>query len=75
MMTEKEYIDATNLTKLRAADRLVRDCLPTSRGEKSAIAAIIDAIELWSDVLNKKVELDSSDPNSGFVPDGGDEHG
>jgi hypothetical protein len=75
MMTEKEYIDATNLTKLRSAELLVRDCLPTSPGERSAIGGIIHSINLWSDVLNERVKVDSSDPTSGFTPSGGTEHG
>ena len=34
-MTEQEYIDATNLTKLRTAKTILHDCLPM-RAEETA---------------------------------------
>lgn len=36
-MTEQEYIDATNLAKVRAALSILRDVLPSTKMEKSRL--------------------------------------
>lgn len=55
-MTEQEYIDATNLAKLRTARSILYDCLPMRPEEeamqKLALAQIRKWIEHLEPILN-----------------------
>ena len=49
-MTESEYLDATNLAKIRIANRCLRDCLFVANGvdeacQQVAARAILEIIE------------------------------
>jgi hypothetical protein len=54
-MNEKEYIDATNLAKLRTAYTIVKDCLPMRLEEESQQILIRRALRNWIDELEPKV--------------------
>ncbi len=57
-MTEREYIDATNLAKIRAARSIVRDVLPmTSEDEKDQESALL-AMAKIEDRLARAVQTD-----------------
>ncbi len=51
-MTEDEYIAVSNLQRMRAASRLLRDCLPF---EDEAVAGAIDVIGENISALEKRV--------------------
>ena len=52
-MTEQEYIDATNLAKLRTAKTIVYDCLAMRPEEKTMQQAVQVAQAKWIDYLEK----------------------
>ena len=55
-MTEQEYIDATNLAKVRAAKNVFRDYLPMNDKEEDESRAVFNAIGKIEDRLAKKVK-------------------
>lgn len=59
-MTEQEYIDATNLAKLRTATTIVRDCLPMRDDEKEFEQKILQALARWVGKLEKIVSASDS---------------
>lgn len=59
-MNEQEYIDATNLAKLRTAMTIVRDCLPMRDDEKEFEQEIRQALARWIDKLEKIVSASDS---------------
>ncbi len=56
-MTEQDYIDATNLAKLRIAYVIVKDCLAMRATEESQHLAIRRALRNWIDELEPRVRL------------------
>jgi hypothetical protein len=54
-MTEQEYIDATNLAKLRTAKTIVYDCLTMSAHEEEHQKEIRRALTKWIEYLENKV--------------------
>jgi hypothetical protein len=63
-MTEQEYIDATNLAKLRTAKVIVYDCLPTTEHEETHQLEISRALAKWIDHLENKVRLNGQPADS-----------
>lgn len=62
-MTEQEYIDATNLAKVRAALAIVREILPGSSGVTQVQQGVITGILCeWSDHLFRNVSIDPEGP-------------
>jgi hypothetical protein len=63
-MTEQEYIDATNLAKLRAAEALLRDCLFTGQSNqrtqlyRSAASDLGNLRELIEAAVNERMDAD-----------------
>jgi hypothetical protein len=56
-MTEREYIDATNLAKLRAAKAVLRDVLPMDDKEEEDYKAAMRALTLWELRLTDAVKV------------------
>jgi hypothetical protein len=55
-MIEQEYIDATNLAKLRIMKHFIlKDCLPMIDEEKQMERDIAIALQKWIDFLEPKV--------------------
>jgi hypothetical protein len=55
-MNEQEYIDATNLAKLRIMKHFIlKDCLPMTDEEKQMERDIAIALRKWIDFLEPKV--------------------
>lgn len=52
-MTEQEYIDATNLAKLRIAMTVIRDCLPMRDDEKQFEQQIRQTLARWISKLEE----------------------
>lgn len=50
-MTEQEYIDATNLAKIRTAKVIVYDCLPMRADEQELQLEIRRALRRWEEKL------------------------
>lgn len=44
-MTEQEYIDATNLAKVRAAKNVFVDFLPMSQAEEEEMRSVLKALD------------------------------
>lgn len=55
-MTEQEYIDATNLAKLRSTKNVLRDVLPMTPAEETLFRKAMIALTEWEDELTKKVK-------------------
>lgn len=55
-MNEQEYIDATNLAKLRTATTIVRDCLAMRPGEDLLQKQILLNLSRWVDFLEPIVQ-------------------
>ena len=55
-MTEREYIDATNLAKVRAAKNIVRDVLPMSPEDQADQVAAMTALRRIEERLAARVE-------------------
>lgn len=55
-MKEEDYIDVTNLTKLRIASNIIRDCFFTEDPNKTRKRSIIANLVLMIDDLEKKVD-------------------
>lgn len=55
-MTEQEYIDATDLAKLRIADTIIRDVLPANSSvvDKESHRTVCRIIQQWTDRLSGK---------------------
>lgn len=64
-MTEQEYIDATNLAKLRIAKTIVWDCLPMREDEKALSVEILQRLRQWIEKLEPIV---SSTPQESPAP-------
>lgn len=58
-MTEQEYIDATNLAKLRTAMTIARDTLPMRPEEEPFQKEIQMALAKWVNYLEPIVARDS----------------
>lgn len=56
-MTEKEYIDLDNLSKVRTILTLVRDLLPDEIIEKDDKIEIETKLTNWRDKLQKKIKI------------------
>lgn len=54
-MTEREYIDATNLAKVRAAKTILLDTLEMDVTEKQFRLTAIEALRAWETRLQKVV--------------------
>jgi hypothetical protein len=52
-MTEQEYIDATNLAKLRTMKMILHDCLPMRPEEEEMERAIRVPLAKWIEYLEK----------------------
>lgn len=52
-MTEQEYIDATNLAKLRTMKTILHDCLPMRPDEEKMEREIRLPLAKWIDWLEK----------------------
>lgn len=50
-MTEQEYIDATNLAKIRTAKVIIHDCLPMREDEEALQVEIRRALRRWEEKL------------------------
>lgn len=61
-MTEQEYIDATNLAKLRTAKTILRDCLALRAEEERFEAEIRVALTRWINYLEPIVNRSSTTP-------------
>lgn len=55
-MTEREYIDATNLAKIKAARRIIDDLVPTEAIDQLDADAAVLAMSKWEDRLTEKVK-------------------
>jgi hypothetical protein len=56
-VTEQQYIDATNLAKIRAAMAVLREYIPMTAGEKFEIGAPMHALSLIHDRLASVVKI------------------
>lgn len=56
-MTEREYIDATNLSKIRSARRILADMLPMGAIDQLDMDAAMLAISKWEDRLTDAVKV------------------
>lgn len=54
-MKEADYINATNLTKLRLAQHILRDVLTTNAEEEGRIGGLVANITQWIIDLEKKM--------------------
>jgi len=57
-MTEREYIDATNLAKIRAAKAILRDLMPMCGLDENQLSAAINSLDKWEQRLNKAVKTE-----------------
>lgn len=57
-MTEQEYVDATNLAKLRASYVLLHDCLAMRAQEEGLQGDAKSALRRWIDQLERTVAID-----------------
>lgn len=57
-MTEQEYIDATNLAKLRTMKAILHDCLPMRPDEQGYEMGVRLALAKWIDYLEPVVRAD-----------------
>lgn len=57
-MTEQEYVDATNLAKLRTAKTILHDCLPMRPEEEAFELAARIALSKWINYLEPVVAID-----------------
>ena len=55
-MTEQEYIDISNLAKLRVIHAAMGWLLPMTKGEQEAFAKAQKALHAWSEALEKKTD-------------------
>jgi len=57
-MTEKEYLNATNLTKVNVAISVLKDaCLNDGSMEDELLAVSLKAIYRITDLLNQKINV------------------
>lgn len=64
-MTEQEYIDATNLAKVRTAKTIIHDCLAMRPDEEAMQLEIRRALRRWEEKLEGLV---SASPQPGERP-------
>lgn len=57
-MTEREYIDATNLAKIRAAKAILRDVLPMSEWDGALLHDALQPLSDLEDRLTKSVKTE-----------------
>lgn len=55
-MTEREYIDATNLAKIRAAKAILLDVLPMTAWEEGALCDARGPLCRFEDLLTRAVK-------------------
>ena len=55
-MKEADYINATNLAKLRIAKEVLRDVLTTNPAEEKKIADYVSSIALWCIELQDRLK-------------------
>ncbi len=60
-MTEQEYIDATNLAKIRTAKTIIHDCLAMTKDEEGMQTAIRVALRRWEERLEAAVRTDDQE--------------
>lgn len=60
-MTEKEYILATNLTKLRIGYRALADVFLSEEIDPDELKGILVKIDEWVDVLEGQIQRSISD--------------
>lgn len=63
-MTEQEYIDATNLAKLRTAYTILHDCLAMREEERTMQRDVRTALRKWMNHLEPIVAIDPEKPSS-----------
>lgn len=56
-MKEREYIDLTNLAKLRLAIHAIRDCLEMEHDEGVARTESLKYLIAWQDKLSDKIKV------------------
>lgn len=61
-MTEQEYIDSTNLAKLRTAEKILHDALPMRSEEEAFQKDACAAIGKWISFLETVVAIASENP-------------
>ena len=64
-MTEQEYIDATNLAKIRIAKTVIHDCLAMRHDEQGLQIEIQRALRRWEEQLEALV---GTSPQEGSAP-------
>lgn len=55
-MTEAEYINATNLAKIRCVRAILRDVLPTDRSSEEEVEAATVHLRAWERRLERIVK-------------------
>ena len=55
-MKEREYIDATNLAKVRAAKSILMDVLPMSKAEEADQTLALQALQRLAERLEHRVK-------------------
>ncbi len=55
-MTEAEYIDISNLARLRLLQSAVAWLLPTNLQERDALSDMMQAIERWEKAATKRMD-------------------
>jgi hypothetical protein len=57
-MTEKQYVDATDLGKIKAAIQVMQDCMCFEDPDKTRKAGILQNLELIKENLERKTKID-----------------
>lgn len=57
-MKESDYIDATNLVKIRTAKQMVRDIHPVCKDDELNIAAIVGMLMSMESIVEKRVLIE-----------------
>lgn len=57
-MTEQEYVDATDLAKLRTVKAILRDCMCMDDPNKTRLRGMVENCHLMIENLRKAVEVD-----------------
>lgn len=65
-MTEREYIDATNLAKIRACRSILRDCLPDEGQQTKWDETAMAALYAWEQQLTRRVKPEP-DPDGALM--------
>jgi hypothetical protein len=60
-MTEKDYIDASDLAKLRIVQAILRDCMCREAQNKRRLASMKGNVALMVDKLSEQIEITESE--------------